>query len=154
MHFSLAGALKNRVTILLNCKSSNLKLFLLNFSLTNRFTTALKAHKTVRPGQVIDVPLIQTGHAWRAPSGWNLLLFLTFRVVYGVCDWMESPESVSELLTVLLHHFSEHSGITSKRTIRPCPSHKHIIPLHTYTLSAGERLLVAESPVRQKDFVA
>lgn len=24
---------------------------------------------------------------------------------------MESPESVSELLTVLLHHLSEHSGI-------------------------------------------
>lgn len=135
MHFSVAGALKDRVTVLLNCKSSNLNPFLLNFSLTNRFTTALKAHKSGRPGQVIDVPLILAGHAWRAQSGWNLLLFLTFTVVSGVCDWMESPESVSELLTVLLLHFSEHSGITSKRTIRPCPSHKHIIPLiHTHYL--------------------
>lgn len=109
MYFSLADASKDNV--LLKWKSSYLKPFLLNFSLTNRFTTAVKAHNTVKPGQVIDVPLIQICHTWRAQNVWNLLLFLTFIVVCGVCDWMESPESVSELLTVLLHHFSEHSGI-------------------------------------------
>lgn len=57
MHFSPADAPKDIVNVLLNCKSSHLKLFLLNFSLAIRFTTALKAHKAARPGQVVDVPL-------------------------------------------------------------------------------------------------